>query len=383
MSESIRRRLRPARIIGVVVASAFVFGPPIALIAGVQPTNVDNRTLAPPPSLDKGFDALDMISPWATDRLAGRGEAIRTKAWIDYHLLKEMPSSGKVIRGTDGYLFHGDEFTVACKYDPLFESSLESFGKLAQVIERSGKKAVFTLGVNKSSVVSGNLPDAVPAGDCATRAIANQNAILDNFTHPNWVGVRSQLAAADVAGQQPFWRTDTHWTPAGGAIVAREIADHLQPSGAEPPSATSGTISRTGDLMLLAGLTAKESQPQVELTNGATVTPDPQFATYDPTQMVFKKQHWTTSPSTGLVQGKTLILGDSFAYTAMGNLRPLFADGTFLWTGQVSHDEIVSGIKESDTVIIELVQRTLGPRHLYAAPEFRAKVAQALNVPLQ
>lgn len=379
----IKRGLRSRRIIGTTVALAFVFGPPIALAAWVEPSNIDNRAQAPTPSLDKGFDALDMVGPWATDRLAGRGDAVRTKAWIDFHLLKEMPASGKVVRGKDGYLYLGEDFTKACGGNAAFEKSLSSFLKLAEIIERSGRNAVFTLGPNKSSVVSENLPNAVPTGACAQRAIAHQNAVLDKFQHPEWVGVRSRLAAAQAAGQQPYARTDTHWTTGGGAIFATALAEHFGPGLANRITTKPVTITKTGDLTALLGLASTEAQPSAELSTGATVTPDPRFAQYDPMKILYGKEHWTTSPATGLVPGKSLILGDSFVYSTLGNLRPLFADGTFLWSGHVSLADILSHMKASDTVVIELVQRSVRPSHMYASAAFHQKVAAALGVPVR
>jgi alginate O-acetyltransferase complex protein AlgJ len=377
----IRRATRNRRIIGTAVAVVFVFGPPVALGAGMKPSTIDNRALAPAPSLDKGFDALDMVGPWATDRLAGRGQAVETKSWIDFNLLKEMPASNKVVRGKDGYLFLGEDFTKGCGGSAAFERNLTSFLKLAEIIKASGRNAVFTLGPNKSSVVSDSLPKAVPKGDCALKAIAAENAVLDNFRHPLWVGVHSQLVQAQAAGKNPYSRTDTHWTTGGSAIFARSLAEQLDPGLAKRITITPTTITKAGDLTILLGLAATEDQPSAELSTGTTVTPDPSLDQFDLLKMDnYGKERWTTTPAAGLVPGKSLILGDSFAYTALGNLRPLFADGTFLWTGHVSQAEIVSQIKASDTVVVELVQRNVSAGHMYANSAFQAKVAAALGV---
>lgn len=376
-----RRGTRNRRIIGTAVALVFVFGPPIGLVAGVKPSTIDNRALAPAPSLDKGFDALDMVGPWATDRLAGRGQAVQAKSWIDFNLLKEMPASNKVVRGKDGYLFLGEDFTKACAGRTAFERNLKSFLKLAEIIKASGRNAVFTLGPNKSSVVSASLPKALPTGNCAMTGIAQENAVLDNFRHPLWVGVHSQLVEAQAAGKNPYSRTDTHWTTGGAAIFARSLAQQLDPGLAERITTTPTTITKAGDLTTLLGLAVTEDQPSADLSTGTTVTPDPSLDQFDLLKMDnYGKERWTTTPAAGLVPGKSLILGDSFAYTALGNLRPLFADGTFLWTGHVSQTDIVSQIKASDTVVVELVQRSVAAGHLYASPAFQAKVAAALGV---
>lgn len=370
----------PLRIFTTVVAFAFVFGPPIAMATGVTGSTIDNRRLAPPPSLAKGFDALDMLGPWATDRLAGRSNAVQAKAWVDYHVLGEMPSSGKVVRGRNGYLFLSDDFTRTCANHPAFRRSLRSFLELAEIIEASGRRAVFAVAPNKSAVVTENLPGAVPTGACALMAIAQQNLILEDLKHPAWVGAGPQLIAAQAAGQQPYARTDTHWTTSGSAVFAQAVAAELRPGLARRITITPTTVTKQGDLTKLIGVNAAEAQPSAELSvTGRTVKPDPRYDQYDPQRMRYGQERWKTRPARGLVPGKSLILGDSFAYTALGNLRPLFANGTFLWTGYTGPDEIIRQIEASDTVVIEVVQRNVTSSHLFARPDFQAKVARALD----
>ncbi|MGC4943373.1 hypothetical protein [Kribbella sp. DT2] len=182
------------------------------------------------------------------DRVAGRSTAVRGKSWFDFHVLRELPTSGKVVRGPNDYLLLGEDFTKACKQTPGFRQGLDGLAELAEVIERSGRKVVFTAGPNKSSVV-------------------------------------------------------------------------------EPPA----------------------------------VVPDGHRA------------------GAGLLGGKSLIIGDSFSYFALGNLRPLFADGTFLWTGHVSEADLIAAIKGADTVVIQIVQRSITPGHAFATKAFRDKVAAALR----
>jgi len=371
---------RLLRGFSALVALVFVFGPALALAAGVRVSTVDNRRLAPPPALTKGFDALDMVGPWATDRVAGRADAVQLKAWVDYHLLGDMPASGKVIRGKDGYLFLGDDFTKACANNAEFRKSIKAFLKLARIIEDSGRRAVFTVAPNKSAVVTDSLPLAVPTGNCATGALAQQNWFLEEFEHPLLVGVGPALAAAHADGRQPYPRTDTHWTSAGSAVFAQELARHLRPRLAEEITITPATTSRPGDLTNLLGLQASETQRAAELSTGGTVKPNPKYAQYDPQRVLYGEERWKTRPADGLVKGTTLILGDSFAYTALGNLRPLFAQGRFVWSGTVSAEEVIRQIDASDTVVIEVVQRGVGAKHLYTDPAFRAQVARALDV---
>ncbi|WP_148256608.1 alginate O-acetyltransferase AlgX-related protein [Kribbella flavida] len=366
--------MKASRMAVLAVAVVFVFGPAAGYLAGFRQAPVDNRAIAPAPEASDGFDALDAVGPWAADRLAGRSSAVRAKSWFDFHVLREVPASNKVVRGSDGYLFLGEDFTKACNLTPGFKRGLDGLARLAEVIRQSGRRVVFTAGPNKSSVVSEALPSVVPKGQCALDGIATQQQILDSYQHSLWVGVREELTKS-----QTYWRTDSHWSGVGSAVFAKALAAKLDPRLAARITTTPDSVTKTADLNVLLGLTETETPPSVQLSAGGTVTPRPGYAAYDPLKVLYGVEKWTTTPSTGLIGGKSVIIGDSFAYSALGNLRPLFADGTFLWIGHVSEAQIFAAIKESDTVVIEIVQRSITPAHPFATPAFRQKVAAALR----
>ncbi|WP_460651980.1 alginate O-acetyltransferase AlgX-related protein [Kribbella endophytica] len=362
--------MRRGQVVAGVVALVFVFGPAFGYVVGFRQAPVDNRAIAPPPAASAGWDAFDAVGPWASDRLAGRSTAVRGKSWFDFHVLQELPASGKVVRGPNGYLFLGEDFTKACKQTPGFRQGLDGLAALADVIERSGRKVVITAGPNKSSVVEP--PAVVPEGQCALDGIASQNATLDAFEHPAWLGLREKLTKS-----QTYWKTDSHWSGAGAAVFAQELAKKLGVTA--PVRTTPDQVTKTADLNVLLGLTGTETPPSLQVSTGTTVTPQPGFAAYDPTKVLYGVERWKTTPATGLVGGKSVIIGDSFSYFALGNLRPLFADGTFLWTGHVSEAELIAAIKGADTVVLQIVQRSITPGHAFATKAFRDKVAAALR----
>ncbi|GAA1508169.1 hypothetical protein GCM10009741_01050 [Kribbella lupini] len=353
-----------------MVALVFVFGPAFGYVVGFRQAPVDNRAIAPAPSASAGWGALDAVGPWASDRLAGRSTAVRGKSWFDFHVLRELPASGKVVRGPNGYLFLGEDFTKACQQTPGFRQGLDGLAALADVIERSGRKVVITVGPNKSSVVEP--PSVVPDGQCALDGIAEQNRILDAYEHPAWLGLRQELTRS-----QTYWRTDSHWSGAGSAVFAKALAAKLKLQARL--TTTPDQVTKTADLNVLLGLTATETPPSLQVSTGTTVTPQPGYAAYDPTKVLYGVERWKTTPATGLIGGKSVIIGDSFSYFALGNLRPLFADGTFLWTGHVSEAELIAAIKGADTVVIQIVQRSITPGHVFATKAFRDKVAAALR----
>jgi len=373
------------------VATAFVFGPAAAWALGVSPRAIENRALSPAPAASDGWDALDSLAPWATDHLPGRAEAVHLNGWVDFNVLGQLPASEqvgtkgsasapKVVRGKDGYLFYGRDFTTACDGMTRYEHSLKSVAELAEIIRSSGRRVVFSIAPNKSSVTTNELPGAMPRGACAARSIERQNQLLDSMQDPLYVGIRRALAEAHASGKQVYLRTDTHWTKLGGAMYAQAVAMHLDPEMAGRLRLKPEQITTVGDLTRLIGLTSPELVTSVSLSSGGTVFPNPTAATTDVVQANPRPESWVTRPGDGLIQGRTLLLGDSFTNAALGSLRPLFADGRFVSLGRFPERLIVGEIESSDTVVIEVVQRDV-VGHLFTQPAFHKLVAARLGVP--
>jgi alginate O-acetyltransferase complex protein AlgJ len=381
------RRWTFGRVCAAVVATTFVFGPVAGHLAGSGGQPLENRKPAPAPKPEDGWKALDAVGPWAADRLPGRSRAVRTNAWLDYHLLGEVPIKRnpggqivpQVVRGRDGYLYLPDDFTIACSRRGAFEPALRDMLRLAETIRSSGRRVAFSVAPNKSSVATAEVPDVVPDGRCATQAIAEQQRVQDNTSHSLLVNTRARLAAAHRAGGQPYWRADTHWNHAGAAIYAQALAEHLDPGLAARVKVTPERMTRVGDLTGLLGLTSAETGSSATVSAGGSVVPDPSLDQYDPFKVLYGKERWKTTPSTGLIPGRTVLIGDSFTYYALGAVRPLFADGTFLWTGKVSQAELIRAIKDADTVVIQLAERSVGRQHTFTKPAFRKEVAAALR----
>jgi len=375
-----------------IVATAFVFGPALAWSLGITPKAIENRALSPAPAASDGWDALDTLSPWATDHLPGRDKAVHMNAWVDYNVLGQLPAAQKegaqgtsgaptVVRGKDGYLFLGEDFTVACEKTVNYERSLESLAALAEIIQRSGRKVVFSVAPNKTSVTTGQLPGAMPRGSCAERGIRGQNQMLDTLKRPLYVGVRKPLADAHSSGQQVFLRTDTHWTLLGGAIYARAVAAQLDPELARKLRLKPERMTKVGELMRLIGLTSTESVMSQTISSSGTVFPGPKAAPGDPRRAAYRPDTWSTVPAKGLIQGRTLLLGDSFtAVAGLTSLRPVFAQGRFVLFGFVPESQLISEIRSAETVVIEVVQRGL-VGHVVTRPGFQKQVASALGVP--
>jgi alginate O-acetyltransferase complex protein AlgJ len=375
-----------AKALATVVACAFVFGPAAAAALGQRATPMENRPLAARPAVSEGWDALDMLTAWASDHLPVRNHAVRTNAWIDYHVLGGLPAAAStnpkgpdplVVRGRDEYLFVGEDFTFSCVRGKEFDRSLRSMLELAAVIEASGRRAVVVIGPNKSSVAPDKLPRVVPRGDCATDTMAAQERTMGRTTDPRFVNLLPGLREAESKGLRPYWKTDSHWSPNGAAVYARTLADRLRPGTGALATTSTGTQVFSGDLAKLVGLPIRESADITTLRTG-TVQLQPYAKKFVRQGVYYGPQRWTVEPSTGLVPGRTLFLGDSFGYYASDQLRPFFAQGTLLWMRTTPARTVAAEIAKADTVVLESVQRATNMDNTYTKPAFRAQVAAAL-----
>jgi hypothetical protein len=380
-------RRRVAKGLAAVVACGFVFGPGAAALFGARTTSMENRELAKPPTLNQGWDALDALTAWASDNLPGRNEAVRANAWIDYHALGDTPPAGLttkgakkdplVVRGKDGYLFLGEDFARACDLYTQLDPALARLLAFAKTIQDSGRNVVFVVGPSKSSVAPEELPRAVPRGECALSHMRAAEQKLNATKNPLFLNLLPQLRQAQAAGDLPYWKTDTHWSPAGAAVYAKGLADHLSPGLGSKLTIAPKSRTFSGDLSAMIGLNLEESRDLPQVRTG-TVRLDPFDQKWIKEGVYYGRQHWTTTPSKGLIQGKTLLLGDSFNYYAMDNLRPLFADGTALWMRTNSTRQVAKDIAASDTVVLEAVQRSLDYSNTFLRPKLQADVAKAL-----
>jgi len=404
---SSRRRLRLVRALAGIIAVAFVFGPGVAGVLGAREKPIENRALAPAPRVDDGFGAADAVTPWAIDRLPGRSKAIELKGLLDYYGYGDLPGTQvvqpvgaagaggaqpgpsrndgaslrpKVVRGKDGYLFYGLDFTSACRGASRFQGAVEGVRDLARIVARSGRKVVFTVVPNKSSVVTDALPRAVPRGSCAKDGISREIDVLDDFSDPLWVPLRAELAALDRSGKDAYWRTDTHWTTLGASVWVNALVERLDPDLASRPTFDPARETLVGDLTSLLGLRFAETPDSVRTATDATVT-DTRLPGFDPAKGEQQTSAWTTSPDTGIIAGRTVFVGDSFTRRMLPLVRPLVADGTFAWIGSTPDDEVVTHIAAADTVVIEVVQRNLlTGESLLTKKSFQRKVARALGV---
>jgi alginate O-acetyltransferase complex protein AlgJ len=279
-----------------------------------------------------------------------------------------------VVAGQQDYLFLGNDFDFACGIGPAMRHSLAAYAKLARIIRRSGRRVVFTVAPDKTAALSAVRPSQPPHGVCDQEGLAAQDQLLEHFGDPDFLPL---LAPLRRSPHQVYWRTDQHWTTVGGSVFARALATHLTPRLGQQQRYTYGTETRLGILNLALGVDAPETLETAAPAGRVKVRTAKGAADWGGYPEFTFEHAWDSAPANRTWPGRTLLLGDSFMWYALENLRPVFRHGHFVWIDHTGTD-VPQAIKSSDTVVIELLQLFL-PTSSILTPAFRRTVARELG----
>jgi hypothetical protein len=277
-----------------------------------------------------------------------------------------------LVNGKHGTRYYGEEFNAACGYGKQFAKALVRLRSLARLIRESGRKVVFTVGPNKSAVNLGDLrTNRLPHGSCDRIGLQQQNDALDRFQDKSYLPMRRPLATAAAAskdGRDLYWPIDTHWTSLATAKYAVALADRLKPKVASVQRFRKGKETIQTDISTI-GLYPEnyETGPALYSTTKVKMTPPNKDDPFD----------WRSRPAKRTIGGTTLLIGDSFTYRGLFNLRPLFRHGMFRWIQEDAMADTALDVPKADTVVLEVVQRWL-PISPLTKRSFKKQVAAAL-----
>lgn len=225
--------------------------------------------------------------------LPHRDQAIGMMGAMRYLTLGEGRKG--VIAGSDGWLFTAEEVRPG---PASLDIPLDRIEAVRDRLSTSGTRLVIV-------PVPGKLDVQVANSDPETaQGIAElYDRFLDGLARRgvSVLDSRAALRAEAVSGQA-FYRTDTHWTPAGADAVARGLAS----SGLVPPGPTAFTVTSlavdrfTGDLVSF--VTSDKYAPLVGLTP-EIATPYTAAAEPGPDLDIFA----------GAASGATVLVGTSYS----------------------------------------------------------------------
>ena len=258
------------------------------------------------------------------------------------------------VPGLGDELFWGPDFDLACGVGGRFERAMKAAARMARIIERSGRRVVWTLGLNKSAVLPERLDAAtLPQGSCDTLGLAQQTKVITDFRDPNYLPLLNKLARSS---HQVYFKTDPHWTTVGGSVFAKALATRLDSKLGRRQHYSYGTETRVGMLNYLRSIDTPETAETARPTTAVRVRTARGSADWGGYPELTYDHSWVTKPAHRTYPGHTLLFGDSFMMFALDSLRPLFRHGRWMWYAHTDLDDVVDAVRDADTVVIELAQ---------------------------
>ena len=357
---------RPPDLFDRIVSIAFVVAlivPGVALAAGIRPVDLEDRPLASLPPLDVGSltepSTYAAIDRWIADRFPGRDTAVGAHAAIDYGVLGGS-TTPDVIVGRNGWLFTRTELEPTCTFTA--EQALAAFDEAAARLAAAHIDLRLIVPPDKHAIYPEDVAPGSGLGQACSddRRTAMRNGMQ---ARPNdAIELWSRISAAHAADPSVplYFRQDTHWTPLGAMIGTKALVESLSPGtwdDAQMP--IDGLASYDTDLSRLIGLPAKERVPKIVVRPGVTID---RSTIETSVHLTSAKDipHYRVAAGAAAVEGRTLIIYDSFFRTNETRIAPWFRDSVWVHADDLKHfPELAADLPAFDHIVLERVERSV------------------------
>ncbi|GAA3124050.1 alginate O-acetyltransferase AlgX-related protein [Streptosporangium carneum] len=359
------RRLRGRRLPTLLVAGVFFFGPALAFAAGERAAAIENRKLPDFPALSEGWDFIPKAEAWAVAHLPLRQYAVRGNVALSEGVFGQPPSYNKggkptyprVVEGRDGWLYFGDDVIEACGPRWSVAETLERTRRLAEIVQRSGRRFVLTVAPDKTTVYPDRLPERFLGQACLGERKREFWAALRAARLPGYMDLRGPLERLQrESGEPAYWRTDSHWNERSCGLYGTELARTLDPGLARGTRLVEiEQAVRDGDMGVMLGTPRKETIDQWRLVRDGV-----KRVKQDDAQMPVSFATANASTGAPLFEPRTLLIGDSFTRNSLPWVTPYFADLTYLRSdasAKAGPEYVAEKVARSETVVFEMVER--------------------------
>ncbi|GAA4221299.1 hypothetical protein GCM10023075_09510 [Streptosporangium album] len=356
---------RPRRLPMLLAAGLFFFGPALAFAVGDRAVEIENRKLPDLPALSDGWEFIPKAEAWAVAHLPLRQYAVRGNVSISEGIFGQSPSynTGKkptyprVIEGRDGWLYFGDDVIEACRPRWSITETLNRTRRLAEIVRKSGRRFVFTVAPDKTTVYPGRLPARFLGQACLRKRKQEFWAALKAARLPGYMDLRGPLERLQQeSGASAYWRTDSHWNERSGGLYGTELARALDPGLSQGTRLVkTGQMVREGDIGTMLGTPRKETIDQWTLVRDGV-----KRVRQDDGQMPLSFVTANMSTRAPLFKPRTLLIGDSFTRNSLSWVTPYFANLTYMRSdasAKAGPDYVAEKIARSETVVFEMVER--------------------------
>jgi hypothetical protein len=359
------------RIVDTALVALFLVGivaPALGTAVGLWTGGLpgENRTMAPPPTLDAGpRQARRQMDAWFNDHFGFRNPLVELHGRVAYRL--GISTSRDVVLGRDGWLFYATDRILESRRGVLPFTPAELAAWQAKLEERRdwlaarGIRYVFAVAPEKSSLYAEELPDAWQPLGGYTRTDQLLTWMRSRSTVPT-LDFRPALAAAKESDRL-YHRTDTHWNDAGAFIAYSEVAAWLaRQFPAVRPLARDAfdrqvRVGAAGDLAGMLALGTVLTEERIVLAPKEPSPVEPREPTAVMRSRPYRPRHEPKvfACPTGEIP-RAVVVHDSFFQAVQPFLARHFRRSTFLRA--VVAPEVIEDEKP-DVVIEEMIERVL------------------------
>lgn len=294
------------------------------------------------------------------DRLGAQAAVSESLGDLSVHGLGRSPTS-TVLIGSNREPFFVEDLARPCRETEESLAVVKSGLEQDQAaMTAAGKYVLFTVAPDKTSIRRGPVLDVSPDLLHCSDFVRSHFETWEAEGGLPFIGLWDDVAALDTPDSPAYLWNDTHWSASGSMALSHALMNRLVADGQAPPAILDDLtnpvkgkpVAYVGDLNRMMGVddldhasTASFARPGVttrlETTKGAAGT---------------SQYHYTsTSETKPLIQGRTLLIGDSFLLHQMPTqLSNFFADVT------MTDLEEWEQAGDYDRVIVERVERYSG-----------------------
>ena len=302
------------------------------------------------------------------ERFPYRDALRHAKAWVDYYVFH-----GSQVRdvhvGRNGWLNYRYELRDyqkdACDQAQAMKDLAHSLHELEEVIETSGKRFVFIVAPNKSTIY----PEYVGLSRSPTCGKSAYDLLLEALgEYPVKQFLRlDELLLAAKHHNQIYYKTDTHWNEAGALIVARTLLQRLAPDKWHDylGEVVMTTSPHLGNLAAMMGLHVSEMALSIQTKPWETVSME------ERSPKVLDVRHDRMSPvaSDRAILPRAVFYRDSFMNAPLGILGGAFAETDSYWIQRGGNIRVPTPgsenvIKLSKIIVLEVWEHHLPELHI-------------------
>ncbi|MFI5304091.1 MAG: tetratricopeptide repeat protein [Nitrospiria bacterium] len=323
----------------------------------------ENRVLTKAPELSiarlLSREYFTLWEKYLNDHFLFRNSLIRSKSWVDYYVFSISPSPDVII-GKNNWLFLKEEMVdfrkEGCQERFHMKLLVQKLQDLEKVLEQSGKKFIFLVPPNKSTIYPEMVNLKYSKGQCDKSKYDLFLEALKEFPVKSFLRL-DPLLKAEREIHDVFYKTDTHWNIYGANVAIQGILHELAltPIEGNLPFIEISSCINNGDLakLMALNLNVKESCPAIHHRSRIQVD------NLKPLQNGRPRVRTRVIQAADPLLPSALFFHDSFMDLPIEILEGTFSKVSTYWSAQPFIPQAAEDIINSKIIVIEAQERYL------------------------